>query len=226
MRLTVRPHERGNPSPLARPSSAATPPGDANATAAAHHHHPHGPPLHFAPRHSLPHSPLAASHVPTIRSSLSSPLAPRSPPATQPRPSDNASILTPQQPPPQFFPASANGVLQDALFHPHPTPSHSIPTTTAPPPVPATDSRIVASYNDTLLPRIVKSEDNAAVKKRKSKAITFRQHLPGPTRDKKESDVVSPPPLSKYKKPPPVVPHQPGDRYPLGIPYSPPPLFL
>ena len=225
MRLTVRSRERSNPSPLTPSSPAATPAGDANATAAAHHHHyhhhhHHGPPLHFASRQSLPHSPLTASHVPTVRSALSSPLAPKSPPATQlSPPHNNTSILTPQHPPPQFFPASANGVMQDAPLHPHPTTSHSTPTPTAPPPV-------LASQNDTLLPRIVKSEDTAAIKKRKSKTITFRQHLPGSKRDKKESDVVSPPPLSKYKKPPPVVPHRPGDRYPLGIPYCPLPLFL
>jgi hypothetical protein len=32
--------------------------------------------------------------------------------------------------------------------------------------------------------------------------------------------IVPPPPLAKYRKPAPVIPHRPGERYPLGIPYS------
>jgi hypothetical protein len=91
--------------------------------------------------------------------------------------------------------------------------SHSTPSGAGTATTPATNAR--PSQNE-ILRRIVKSEDTGS-KKRKAKTITFRQHLSG----KKDPNVIAPPPLSKYKKPPHIVPHRPGDRYPLGIPYAP-----
>jgi len=62
------------------------------------------------------------------------------------------------------------------------------------------------SHND-FLQHVAKSDDSI-------EKLSYLKTIKGP-------GVVSPPPLAKYKKPTPIVPHRPGERYPLGIPYFP-----
>src|SRR5579859_8041758 len=73
----------------------------------------------------------------------------------------------------------------------------------SPPPPPPS----VPSQND-ILRRIVKADDGIKKKKKKDNRHKFK------------SDIVPAPPLSRYKRPAPIVPNRPGDRYPLGIPYE------
>ena len=62
------------------------------------------------------------------------------------------------------------------------------------------------SQND-ILRRIVKADDEGI--KKRNKQHQFKG-LKG--------TIVPPPPLSKYKRPPPIIPNRPGERYPLGMP--------
>jgi len=60
--------------------------------------------------------------------------------------------------------------------------------------------------SNDILKRIIKSEGG----------IKKKSHSHAKS---KGGDIIPPPPLSKYKRPPPIIPHKPGERYPLGIPY-------
>lgn len=90
----------------------------------------------------------------------------------------------------------------------HCTPKQSYSTQ---PPRPISPTLPRPSHND-ILKRIVKADD--AIKKRSSSSGSPTTHFKGV-----KGTIVPPPPLSKYKRPPPIVPNRPGERYPLGIPY-------
>src|SRR5277367_34869 len=82
-------------------------------------------------------------------------------------------------------------------------------------PKPYRSSGVVAprpNQND-ILKRIVKADDGI-----KKKTKQHNAHYKSVNKGSKRGNVISPPPLSKYKRPPPILPHRPGDRYPLGIP--------
>src|SRR5271154_242681 len=103
---------------------------------------------------------------------------------------------------------------------PPPTPQFfSAPPVLSRDPKPYRSSPIVAprpSQND-ILKRIVKADDGI-----KKKSTQHNAHYKkSVNKASKRGNVVPPPPLSKYKRPPPIVPNRPGDRYPLGIPYTP-----
>src|SRR5271170_408070 len=103
---------------------------------------------------------------------------------------------------------------------PPPTPQfYSAPPVLSRDPKPYRSSLVVSprpNQND-ILKRIVKADDG--IKKKKS--TQHNAHYKSVNKGSKRGNVVPPPPLSKYKRPPPMVPHRPGDRYPLGIPYAP-----
>jgi len=92
-----------------------------------------------------------------------------------------------------------------------PTPSQFLPLS-APPVLPIEprpyqpSSTPARPPSNDILKRIIKSDGGI---KKKSHSHT----------KSKGGDIVPPPPLSKYKRPPPIVPHKPGERYALGIPY-------
>jgi len=98
----------------------------------------------------------------------------------------------------QFY--SAPPALQNSRDH---TSSYSLST---PSPVAAQPQSVSRPSQNDILRRIVKADNNAIKKK--------SHHFKG-----MKGSVVPPPPLSKYKRPPPIVPNRPGERYPLGIPY-------
>src|SRR5271170_7632016 len=102
---------------------------------------------------------------------------------------------------------------------PPPTPQFfSAPPVLSRDPKPYRSSPVVAprpSQND-ILKRIVKADDGI-----KKKSTQHNAHYKGVNKVSKRGNIIPPPPLSKYKRPPPIVPHRPGDRYPLGIPYTP-----
>src|SRR5271169_1639185 len=102
---------------------------------------------------------------------------------------------------------------------PPPTPQFfSAPLVLSRDPKPYRASPVVGprpSQND-ILKRIVKADDGI-----KKKSTQHNAHFKTVNKGSKRGNVVPPPPLSKYKRPPPIVPHRPGDRYPLGIPYTP-----
>jgi hypothetical protein len=119
-------------------------------------------------------------------------------------PSPNPIPSTPvHQPgaPPQFF--SAPPVLSGVPFLDSSPPAVDSPRSVPRPMHNGASSR--ATHNDPLR-RIVKTDDGI----KKKKKLHFKIRKDG---------IVPPPPLSKYKRPPPIVPNRPGDRYPLGIPY-------
>src|SRR5271170_5001202 len=108
---------------------------------------------------------------------------------------------------------------------PPPTPQFfSAPPVLSRDPKPYRSSPVVAprpSQND-ILKRIVKADDGI-----KKKSTQHNAHYKKSVyKASKRGNVVPPPPLSKYKRPPPIVPNRPGDRYPLGIPYTPLLLWL
>lgn len=115
--------------------------------------------------------------------------------STVPPPSSlTATPVTLPPQPPQFFSAPPV-VSRDPK-----------PCRTSPPP----SSR--PTQND-ILKRIVKADDG--IKKKSQQQSQQPHHFKG-----MKGTIVPPPPLSKYKRPHPIVPHQPGERYPLGMPYG------
>ena len=91
-------------------------------------------------------------------------------------------------------------------------------SSSAPPPAKPFRSVPRPSTND-ILKRIVKADDGIKKKSRLPQSNGTDDHQPHFKRIK--GTIVPPPPLSKYKRPPPIVPHRPGERYPLGMPYDP-----
>lgn len=129
-------------------------------------------------------------------------------------PTPSPVIVSPSAPPP----LSPSLTTPPPRGLPPPTPQFfSAPPVLSRDPKPYRVSPVAAprpSHND-ILKRIVKADDGI-----KKKSTQHNGHF----KSSKRGNVVSPPPLSKYKRPPPMVPNRPGDRYPLGIPYFPPEL--
>jgi hypothetical protein len=118
--------------------------------------------------------------------------------------------------PPLHPPASPVIVAPSSLpatpLDPALTPSQFLPQS-APPTVLPIDHKLYQPSStparppsNDILKRIIKSDGG----------IKKKSH---PHAKSKGGDIVPPPPLSKYKRPPPIVPHKPGERYALGIPY-------
>jgi hypothetical protein len=101
---------------------------------------------------------------------------------------------------PQFF--SAPPVLSSVPFVDQSPPNLDSPLSL---PQPTQNGASSGPGHNDVLRRIVKTDDGI-----KKKKLHFKVRKDG---------IVPPPPLSKYKRPPPIVPNRPGDRYPLGIPY-------
>jgi hypothetical protein len=150
----------------------------------------------LSPNPLSPNSALNSTLDTTLSSSALAPnlgIAPVSPSTPT-----NATGLSAMNGTAQFY--SAPPALQTSRDHPS---SYSVSTPSSPV---ATQTQSVSrpSQND-ILRRIVKADNNGIKKK--------SHHFKG-----MKGSIVPPPPLSKYKRPPPIVPNRPGERYPLGIP--------
>ena len=138
------------------------------------------------------HQRMTAIPIPSMTSNL------------PPSPSLTTTPVTLAPTSPQFFsapPIMTRDQQQQQLPSPQP-----IPYRTSSPPLPSRPSQ-----ND-ILKRIVKADDGI-----KKKPNHHHNHV---NKGVNRATIIPPPPLSKYKRPPPIVPHRPGERYPLGIPYS------
>ena len=132
-------------------------------------------------------------------------------PSTPLSPTITQSLVT--SPVPQTTPTIAASPPQ-AQFYSAPHPSTSLPPPAGIEPLsftPPTTSSSALNKSD-ILKRIVKA-DNDGIKK-KQRLENNAHHFKAI-----KGNVVPPPPLSKYKRPPPIIPNRPGERYPLGIPY-------
>ena len=152
------------------------------------------PPDRFKPQNSI-HRPTMAAIPPSLASPL--PFAPpldAMPSIVVSPPATKPQFLSPTAPPSQ---SPSDSQMNGA---PSPPPSLGTSCPQSPP-------------KDDVLHRIVKNE--GAIKK-KSKNNNHAHHF----KTIKGGTFVPPPPLSKYKRPAPIIPKRPGDRYPLGIPYD------
>jgi hypothetical protein len=132
-------------------------------------------------------------------------------PSTPLSPTITQSLVT--SPVQQTTPTTAASPPQ-AQFYSAPHPGTSLPPPAGIEPLsftPPTTSSSALNKSD-ILKRIVKA-DNDGIKK-KQRLENNAHHFKAI-----KGNVVPPPPLSKYKRPPPIIPNRPGERYPLGIPY-------
>jgi hypothetical protein len=120
---------------------------------------------------------------------------------TTPVPSTPVPTTTP--PAPQFYSAPHPGLPPPGI---EPL-SFSPPTTTV-----ASNSIPRPATQNDILKRIIKTDGDGGIKK-KQRPANNAHHFKSV-----KGNIVPPPPLSKYKRPPPIIPNRPGERYPLGIP--------
>lgn len=130
------------------------------------------------------------------------PSTPLSPTITQ------SLVATPVQ---QTTPTPTSPPQAQFYSAPHPSTSAPLPPDNEPRSLTPPASSNSVAQND-ILKRIVKADNNGIKKKQRleNNAHHFKAI---------KGSVVPPPPLSKYKRPPPIIPNRPGERYPLGIPY-------
>jgi len=118
-----------------------------------------------------------------------------------PSPSRTTTPVTRPPTSPQFFSAPPVMIRDQQPQQPYRTSSPTLPSR--------------PSQND-ILKRIVKADDG--IKKKSNHHHNHHHHSLPINKGISRATIVPPPPLSKYKRPPPIIPHRPGDRYPLGIP--------